>query len=99
MPNRRTWMSALGTCTLYGYPLHGFVIRTALYRGVYDEPFLSTPLDTVAVTVGGAVAVTLLCTPPVRRVLRPVVEPRMNWARQGRRGGLKPPGRGPQPMT
>ncbi|MFI8814065.1 MULTISPECIES: acyltransferase family protein [unclassified Streptomyces] len=90
VPNRRTWMSALGACTLYGYLLHGFVIRTALYRGVYDEPFLSTPLGTVAVTVGGAVVVTLLCTPPVRRVLRHVVEPRMNWARQGRAGSEAP---------
>ncbi|MFJ1590472.1 acyltransferase family protein [Kitasatospora albolonga] len=82
VPKGRTWMTALGTCTLYGYLLHGFVIRGLRYDGFYDRPFFNTTLGTVAVTAGAALMVTLLCTPPVRRLLRPVLEPRMEWARQ-----------------
>ncbi|MEU8677555.1 acyltransferase family protein [Streptomyces sp. NPDC048560] len=80
VPNRKLWMSALGAGTIYGYLLHGFVIRTASYEGLYDHAFMETPLGRIAVTVAAAVMVTLLCTSPVRRVFRFVVEPRMKWA-------------------
>ncbi|MFJ4962359.1 Acyltransferase family protein [Streptomyces sp. ADI96-02] len=82
VPKGRTWMTALGTGTLYGYLLHGFVVRGLRYEGVYDLPFFRTTAGTVAVTAGAAVMVTLLCTPPVRRLLRPVLESRMAWAKQ-----------------
>ncbi|MFE6983721.1 acyltransferase family protein [Streptomyces griseus] len=91
VPRGRSWMTALGTCTLYGYLLHGFVIRALRYEGFYDRPFFNTTMGTVAVTVGAAVMVTLLCTPPVRRLLKPLLEPRMEWARQ------KPPPPAPAP--
>ncbi|MFH9608378.1 acyltransferase family protein [Streptomyces sp. NPDC017448] len=82
VPKGRSWMTALGTCTLYGYLLHGFVVRGLKYGGFYDDPFYDTTAGTVAVTVGAIAGMTLLCTPPVRRLLRPLLEPRLAWARQ-----------------
>ncbi|MFJ9622637.1 acyltransferase family protein [Streptomyces sp. NPDC101181] len=89
VPKGRTWMTALGTCTLYGYLLHGFVVRGLKYGGFYDDPFFDTTLGTVTVTLGAIAVMTLLCTPPVRRLLRPLLEPRMAWARQ--RTAVPPP--------
>ncbi|MFG3150777.1 acyltransferase family protein [Streptomyces sp. NPDC048219] len=80
VPGRRTWFTALGTGTLYGYLLHGFLIKTGYYTGLFDRPALHRPLGEIAVTVLAAAAVTLLCTAPVRRVFRCVMEPGMTWA-------------------
>lgn len=33
VPGRRTWLTALGAGTLYGYLLHGFVALGAKYLG------------------------------------------------------------------
>jgi fucose 4-O-acetylase-like acetyltransferase len=80
VPGRRLWISGLGAGTIYGYLLHGFVIRGAFYEGWYNRVLFTTPLGEAAVTLTAAAVVTLLCTAPVRRVFRCVVEPRMAWA-------------------
>ncbi|MFH8799534.1 acyltransferase family protein [Streptomyces sp. NPDC017936] len=80
VPGRTTWFTALGAGTLYGYLMHGLLLKTAEYRGWFDHPALHRPLGEIAVSVVAAAAVTLLCTGPVRRVFRCVVEPRMEWA-------------------
>ncbi|MYR40586.1 acyltransferase family protein [Streptomyces sp. SID5910] len=80
VPGRRTWFTALGTGTLYGYLLHGFLIKAGYYTGLFDRPALHRPLGELAATVAAAAAVTLLCTAPVRRVFRCVMEPGMAWA-------------------
>jgi fucose 4-O-acetylase-like acetyltransferase len=93
VPGRRTWFTALGTGTLYGYLLHGFLIKAGYYTGLFDQPALHRPLGEIAATVLAAAAVTLLCTGPVRRVFRCVMEPGMEWA--FRREAVAPaPGRG-----
>ncbi|QNS02523.1 acyltransferase family protein [Streptomyces xanthii] len=80
VPGRRLWCTALGTGTLYAYLLHGFVIKAARFGDWYAHPWLHTPLGELAVTGLAAGGITLLCTGPVRRVFRPVVEPAMEWA-------------------
>ncbi|MEU7146618.1 acyltransferase family protein [Streptomyces sp. NPDC045456] len=81
VPARRTWFTVLGAGTLYGYLLHGFLTKGARSRGWFDDAaWLHSPLGEVAVSLTAAAAVTALCTPPVRRALRCVVEPRMAWA-------------------
>ncbi|MEW2130071.1 acyltransferase family protein [Streptomyces sp. NPDC005435] len=80
VPGRRLWFTALGAGTLYGYLLHGFLIRLADYRGWYDHAWLHRPLGEIAVTVLAAAVVTALCTKPVQRVFRCVMEPKMEWA-------------------
>lgn len=80
VPGRRTWFTTLGAGTMYGYLLHGFIIKSSRFWGWYDHPWLHTPLGELTVTAAAVVMITLLCTDPVRRVLRCVVEPRMAWA-------------------
>ncbi|MFE9167928.1 acyltransferase family protein [Streptomyces kebangsaanensis] len=80
VPGRRTWFTALGAGTLYGYLLHGFLTKGADYGGWLDHAWLHRPLGVLLVTLLAATAVTLLCTRPVRRVFRCVVEPGMKWA-------------------
>jgi fucose 4-O-acetylase-like acetyltransferase len=80
VPGRRTWFTVLGTGTLSGYLLHGFVAQAAKHWGWYEPAWVRGPAGVIAATLVAAVVVTALCTPPVRRVFRCVTEPRMAWA-------------------
>ncbi|MFE9925927.1 acyltransferase family protein [Streptomyces sp. NPDC005774] len=80
VPRRRTWFTALGAGTLYGYLLHGFFIQAAGHWNWSRNDWFHTPLGGIAVTVIAAVVVTALCTAPVRRIFRAAFEPRMDWA-------------------
>ncbi|MFJ8074930.1 acyltransferase family protein [Streptomyces sp. NPDC096176] len=81
VPSRRSWFTVLGTGTICGYLLHGFLVKAGDYWGLFESnPWLGSPLGLIVVTVGAAGAVTLLCTPPVRRALKCVTEPEMKWA-------------------
>ena len=80
VPGRRMWFTALGAGTLYGYLLHGFLIKGADFAGWFDQAWLERPLGEIFVSVLAAAVVTLLCTAPVRRVFRFAMEPSMEWA-------------------
>ncbi|WP_329230891.1 acyltransferase family protein [Streptomyces canus] len=80
VPGRRTWFTVLGAGTLYGYLLHGFLVQGARFWGWYGPAWVHEPLGTAAVALVAAAVVTALCTPPVRRALRCLVEPEMRWA-------------------
>lgn len=81
VPRRRTWFTVLGAGTICGYLLHGLLIKAADYGHVFENnAWLSTPGGEIVVTLVAAAAVTLLCTPPVRRAMRCVTEPEMAWA-------------------
>ncbi|MET7605564.1 acyltransferase family protein [Streptomyces avermitilis] len=80
VPRRERWFTTLGAGTMYGYLLHGFLIKSSRFWDWYDHPWLRTPLGELTVTATAAGVVTLLCTGPVRAVFRRVVEPRMEWA-------------------
>ncbi|MFD7687949.1 acyltransferase family protein [Streptomyces sp. NPDC059781] len=80
VPRRHMWFTALGAGTLYGYLLHGFVVKAGDYQGWFEHSVLRQPLGEIAVSVLAAALVTLLCTAPVRRTFRFVMEPRMEWA-------------------
>ncbi|MEU2224737.1 acyltransferase family protein [Streptomyces sp. NPDC018347] len=80
VPRRHMWFTTLGAGTLYGYLLHGFLVKFGDYRGWFEHPWLHRPLGEILVTVLAAGAVTALCTGPVRRVFRFAMEPRMEWA-------------------
>src|SRR5690606_7784788 len=80
VPGRRVWFTALGAGTLCGYLLHGFVVKAGDYKGWFEVSALQGPFGEILVTVLAAAMVTLLCTAPVRRVFRPVMEPAMDWA-------------------
>ncbi|NUK02754.1 acyltransferase family protein [Streptomyces lunaelactis] len=81
VPRRRTWFTVLGAGTICGYLLHGLLIKAADYGRVFEDyAWLSDPGGEIMLTLIAAAAVTLLCTPPVRRSLRWVTEPDMRWA-------------------
>ncbi|MGP3979987.1 acyltransferase family protein [Streptomyces sp. KR80] len=81
VPRRKMWFTALGAGTLYGYLLHGFLAKGSRFWGWFDDyAWLQTPLGAIAVTFIAAVVVTLLCTPPVQRMFRFAMEPKMDWA-------------------
>ncbi|MFF7563824.1 acyltransferase family protein [Streptomyces pseudovenezuelae] len=80
VPGRRTWFTVLGAGTLYGYLLHGFLVQGARFWGWYGPAWIHGPLGVGVVALVAAGVVTALCTPPVRRALRCVVEPELRWA-------------------
>ncbi|MEU8676353.1 acyltransferase family protein [Streptomyces sp. NPDC048560] len=81
VPRRHMWFTVLGAGTICGYLLHGFLIKGAGFAGVFDRfEWLGSPGGIVFVSLVAAAAVTLFCTPPVRRVLRFATEPDMSWA-------------------
>ncbi|MFB7337473.1 acyltransferase family protein [Streptomyces adustus] len=80
VPGRKLWFTALGAGTLYGYLLHGFLIKAGEYRGWFEHGWLHRPLGEILVGVLAAAAVTVLCTPPVQRMFRFAMEPTMAWA-------------------
>ncbi|WP_129840505.1 acyltransferase family protein [Streptomyces sp. RFCAC02] len=89
VPTGHTWFTALGAGTIYGYLLHGFLIKGSRWWDWYAPAWVTSPGGLVALTVIGAVGVTLLCTAPVRRALRFLVEPRMDWAFRHQRGASR----------
>ncbi|MGW1666669.1 acyltransferase family protein [Streptomyces microflavus] len=81
VPRRNMWFTALGAGTICGYLLHGFLIKGAVYTGLFDRhTWLSGPVGLVIVSVVAAAAVTLMCSPPVGRALKFATEPDMKWA-------------------
>ncbi|MFJ9157760.1 acyltransferase family protein [Streptomyces griseoviridis] len=80
VPGRPTWFTVLGAGTLTGYLLHGFVTQLANHWGWYHPGWMHGPAGAVAATLVAASVVTVLCAPPVRRLVRFAVEPTMEWA-------------------
>ncbi|HEV7624933.1 MAG TPA: acyltransferase family protein [Streptomyces sp.] len=79
VPRRRMWFSALGTGTLYAYLLHIFPVQLFQQFTSYGAELTARPLGRAGITLLAAAVMTLLCTAPVRRVFRIVLEPRMRW--------------------
>ncbi|MEU1318858.1 MULTISPECIES: acyltransferase family protein [Streptomyces] len=80
VPRRHMWFTALGAGTLYGYLLHGFLVKAGDYQGWFEASWLHQPAGEILVTVLAAAVVTVLCTKPVQRVFRFAMEPKMDWA-------------------
>lgn len=80
VPRRRMWFTVLGAGTLYGYLLHGFLVKGVLFWNLYDQHWVNTVPGKAALTLVAAAVVTVLCTPPVQRLFRFAMQPRMAWA-------------------
>jgi fucose 4-O-acetylase-like acetyltransferase len=92
LPRNTHWWTHFGQYTMYVYLLHSFVLYPFRESGVLrdlDPTWLWLPIVVVA-----SVLIALgLATKPVRRVFRPLVEPRPTWlfadrtlaGREGRR--------------
>lgn len=78
LPRRQTWMTTLGQYTMYVYLLHSFVLyplrETGVLRGEeYPEIWL------VGMLIFAVLISIALSSRPVRRVFRPLVEPKPKW--------------------
>ncbi len=80
IPGRTMWCTALGAGTLYGYLLHGFLAKGSRFWNWYDADWMQTPWGAVLLTLIAGTVITLLCTPPVQRIFRFAMEPKMTWA-------------------
>jgi len=77
LPRRRIGVTALGGATLYVYLLHTFLLYPLRESGVLRDN--ATPLLLVALLVLALPVSLALASGPVRRVFRPVIEPRIPW--------------------
>ncbi|MDI3384624.1 acyltransferase family protein [Streptomyces sp. B-S-A8] len=80
VPGRHLWVTALGAGTLYGYLLHGFLAKGSRFWDWYEVDWVHTPLGAIALTLFAGALITALCTPPVQRMFRWAMEPKMDWA-------------------
>lgn len=89
IPRRRTWFSAFGQATMYVYLLHSFVLYPIRESGVLKDEHASAIwlLSVLAASVGIAI---LLSSPWIRKIFRPIVEPRLDWLFRTR--DARPPG-------
>lgn len=77
VPRRLTWFTKLGAATMYIYLLHSFLLYPLRESGVLDGPQPAWMLPAMMLlSVGISI---LLSQGVVRRVFRPLVEPRARW--------------------
>ena len=77
IPRRTTWFTALGTATMYIYLLHTFVLYPLRESGVLDgaQPAWVLP----GMIVLSVLTSVVLSLPVLRRLVRPLVEPKARW--------------------
>lgn len=78
IPRAQHWWTPFGQYTMYVFLLHSFVLYPFRESGILRElepTWIWLPL----VTVLSVVAALALATKPVRRLFRPLVEPRPRW--------------------
>jgi fucose 4-O-acetylase-like acetyltransferase len=77
IPRGRTWFSSFGTATMYIYLLHTFLLYPLRETGILDGPQPAWVLPGVILL---SVGISLLLSQPfVKKVARPLVEPRAGW--------------------
>ncbi|MFD8478871.1 acyltransferase family protein [Kitasatospora sp. NPDC059673] len=77
MPARHAWFTTLGAAGPSAFLVHPFLQLILVHRGAYDGAFLASPAGQLALTAGAAALTLLLSTPPVTRLLRPLLAPRL----------------------
>lgn len=77
MPRRTTWFTGLGAATMYIYLLHTFLLYPIREGGVLAGP---QPWWMLPAVIVFCIAVSIVLSMPfIRRVFRPIVEPRAEW--------------------
>lgn len=78
VPRRETWMAPFGQSTMYVYLLHSFVLYPIRESGVIGGE--NSSLTWLIGLLFASVAITvLLASPWVRRIARPIIEPKPRW--------------------
>jgi len=78
IPRSQTWMTDLGQATMYIYLLHSFVLYPIRETGVLKDEHASAAwlLSMILACIAISIA---LASPLVRRVFRPLIEPKPKW--------------------
>ncbi len=91
VPGRKLPVSDLGARTISAYLLHGFVIKAVELTDWYHAPWRHTPAGQIGVTVGAVAVATLLCSSPVHKAVRFLVEPKLRWLFKDQKSQLSTP--------
>ncbi|WBU38246.1 acyltransferase family protein [Homoserinibacter sp. YIM 151385] len=78
IPRRETWFTAFGQATMYIYLLHSFVLYPIREAGILREEHASATWLLSMVLASLAISM-LLASTPVRRLFRPIIEPKPRW--------------------
>jgi fucose 4-O-acetylase-like acetyltransferase len=78
VPRRETFFSSFGQATMYVYLLHSFVLFPIRESGVLRDDHSSATWLLTMVFASAAIAVAL-SSPWVRRLFRPLIEPKPRW--------------------
>ncbi len=78
IPRRETFFTAFGQATMYVYLLHSFVLYPIRESGVLKDEHSSAVWLLTMVFASLAISV-LLASPWIRRIFRPLIEPRPAW--------------------
>jgi len=78
VPRRVGWMTDLGKGTMYVYLLHSFVLYPLRESGFLGGQHASATWLVLMVVASIATSL-VLATRPVRRLFRPIIEPRADW--------------------
>ncbi|MDQ8702830.1 acyltransferase family protein [Streptomyces sp. LHD-70] len=76
VPARRTVFTALGAATMFPFLVHGLLVQTGQAYGMYELVGRLGAGALLLLALFGVAVTAVLSSAPVRRVLRPVVEPR-----------------------
>lgn len=78
IPRRTTWITGFGQATMYVYLLHSFILYPLRETGVLADEH-SSAIWLVSMVFAGIAISILLTAPVVRRVFRPLIEPKPRW--------------------
>jgi fucose 4-O-acetylase-like acetyltransferase len=78
IPRRQTFFTAFGQATMYVYLLHSFVLYPIRESGVLKDDHASAIWLLTMVFASLAISI-LLASPWVRRIFRPLIEPKPRW--------------------
>lgn len=78
VPRRQTWMTSFGQATMYVYLLHSFVLYPIRQSGMLRQG-LDPDVWLVIMLVAAIGIAVVLSTAPVRRLFRPLIEPKPRW--------------------
>ena len=78
IPRRQTFWTSFGQATMYVYLLHSFVLYPIRQSGVLKDDHSSATWLLTMVFAAIAIAIAL-SSPLVRKVFRPIVEPKPRW--------------------
>ncbi|MEV8529559.1 acyltransferase family protein [Streptomyces sp. NPDC052000] len=79
VPGRHAWYTALGAGTMSAFLLHAFIRQALVHTHTYDQSALHHLAGQAVLTALSIALALVLCTRPVGRIMRPLIEPRLNW--------------------